>query len=113
MKDRIIELINILKEVKKETNLAIEDHTLFSEACTFCRGELVNLNRQGYNYSNNKKVSQEPSNKPIGTKNVQEDKPTEKQISMLKRLKVKDIDNLTKNQARLLIRDKLDKQDNY
>lgn len=45
MKKRINEIIKELKEVIEENNLNVLDNTLFSEALTTYRGELINQNK--------------------------------------------------------------------
>ena len=48
-------------------------------------------------------------NKKENIKEMKNDKPTEKQISLLKKLKVNNVDKLTKSEATKLINEKLNK----
>jgi len=66
MKTRLIEIIKILKEVIKETNLNITDNTILEQSATYHRGELAQENRT--NYQSNGKVAQKQSNDEITPK---------------------------------------------
>jgi len=45
MKQRLIEIITLLRDVCKIEELEIKDETLFSESCSFLRGEKAGENR--------------------------------------------------------------------
>lgn len=106
MKNRLIEIINVLKQVKKDLNLDLSDSTIFQEACTFARGERIEENKRE-NYSNNKKVQNNPTTSQ--NKAIQEE-PTDKQIIKLKAIgKYKE--GMTKKQAWEIINK--NKQEDY
>lgn len=57
MKEELTKKIQDLREVCKEEGLVISHDTLFKEACTFLRGELMSKKKQSSNYNPNKKAS--------------------------------------------------------
>lgn len=85
MKQQIINLINTLKEIVNEKQMAVSDSIIFEQACSFYRGELAGKNK--FNKQDLKNIIK-----------TEVDKPSEKQITELKRLN-KYKEGLTKKEA--------------
>jgi len=95
MKQRLIEIIKVLKQVVNETGLNISDDTILIQSATYHRGELSQENRVS-TYQKDKIVSQKPF-----VKELDNNKPSYKQVYALKNLDYsqEDIDKLTKKEA--------------
>jgi len=112
MKTRLIEIIKVLKEVIKETNLNITDNTLLEQASTYHRGELAQESRA--NYQNDKKVSYNQDMKGIDRETKSNSvKATDKQKLLMTKLKIPYTNNTTINEAKELIEIKLGKNKEY
>ena len=68
MKNRLIEIIKVLKQVINETNLNCSDNTILEQASTYHRGELAQESRTMSNYQNNKIIKPQASNDEITPK---------------------------------------------
>jgi hypothetical protein len=81
---KLKETIEYLSEIKKELGMDIDDKTIFEQACSFVRGELAGKKREN-------KI----------------EKPTEKQIKTLKKLKIEFPKEISKKEASKLIEEKI------
>jgi hypothetical protein len=84
---KLKEIIENLKQVIEETDLDIDDKTLFEQSCSYQRGQLANYNK-------NKKAEQKET-----------EKASEQQIKYLKTLKYEGNLNITKKEATQLIKE--------
>lgn len=91
MKQRIKELIKILKEVRSEDDLIVSDEVIFSEALTCYRGEQIS--KKSFNDESNKDAM-----------------ATKKQLDFIYKNNLNvDTETLTKKEAQVLIKDYLEK----
>ena len=105
--ERIKQIAKQLIEIAKQLNLNdLSQDCLFENSIKIYLSEIIQENKQ----SNIKAYQNKPDSRP-------ENKPSEKQIDLLKKFKVKDIDKLTKQEATQLIKQKIqeqkDKQNEY
>lgn len=101
MKQRILEILKTLMEVRKETDLRLSDEILFSEAVSCWRGEQVG---KEYRYNKTEKVAPTPIETNLGTS----DKPSPKQIAFLNKHKV--AIPKTKKEATKMIKEYIENQ---
>lgn len=89
MINELIQIIDELRKVIKQQGLNISDDNLFTNACSFYRGELAGKSKN-FNWNEQKKEQVD-------------DKPTEKQLKFLERNGIKVNPNLTKREAKVMI----------
>lgn len=106
MKTRLIEIIKVLKEVIKETNLNITDNTLLEQASTYHRGELSQENKEKNMSNYDKSKITQPSNDKFKGKVILS---TDKQKKLMNTLKIPFTDKTSIKEAKELIELKLGK----
>lgn len=102
MKARLIEIIKVLKEVIKETNLNISDNTILEQSATYHRGELSQENKEKNmsNYQKPKIINHETIMKGIN-KSIK--LASEKQVNTMNKFHIPFKENISSEEASKLI----------
>ena len=104
---KLDEIIKNLKEINKQNNLSITDDTLFENAIDIFISDRINERKFPLD-SSYTKVSK-PINPELNNEKKPDNKPSDKQISFMKKNKMVIPLNLTKREATSIINEWIDK----